>query len=190
MNAQVLRIEMNDDFVHTFRAADGTLLKVRPLTPGDAQELVELFEHMGPESRFLRFNLALSNPSPDLVWSEAKRMAQIDPEKDGAWLVLADLPGEENAPVAGCRFIRLDDESAEASLAVRDDMQRKGIGRQLLAFLAQQARQKGIRRLVATVQRGNRPLWHLLQSSGMKYEMESEGGFANIAVDLLQPQVD
>lgn len=178
---------MNDEIIHTFEAEDGTLLKIRPMRPDDARHLVNLFEHMGPESRFLRFNLALTNPDPELVWAEAERMARVDPEKDGAWLAFADLPGQGYVPIAGCRYMLLEAGTAEAALAVRDDMQRKGIGRELLRFLVDQARDRGIRRLVATIQRGNRPIWRLLQSSGMEFEMESEGSYANITVDLLQP---
>jgi acetyltransferase len=179
---------MNEETVYTFTSEDGLVLKIRPLKPEDARHLVDLFEHMGPESRFLRFNLALSNPDPELVWSEAGRLAQVDPERDGAWLVFADLPDRENVPVAGCRFMRLGDDTAEASLAVRDDMQRQGIGRELLRFMVRQARDKGIRCLVATIQRGNRALWRLLQSSGVEFRIESEGSYAHITVDLLQPQ--
>lgn len=180
--------EMNEEFVHTFHTGDGTLLKIRPLRPEDARHLVDLFEHMGPESRFLRFNLALSNPDLDLVWSEAQRLAQVDHERDGAWLAFADFSEQEDVPVAGCRFVRLEDGVAEASLVVRDDMQRQGVGRELLRFMVREARRKGIRRLVATIQRGNRPLWRLLQSSGIEYETESEGSYAHISVDLLQPR--
>jgi RimJ/RimL family protein N-acetyltransferase len=179
---------MNEEIVHTFTSEEGLLLKIRALKPDDARHLVDLFEHMGPESRFLRFNLALSNPDPELVWSEARRLARVDPEKDGAWLVFADLPGQKGVPVAGCRFMRLEDDTAEAALVVRDDLQRQGIGRELLRFMVGQARDKGIRRLVATIQRGNRALWRLLQSSGVEFETKSEGSYAHISVDLLQPQ--
>ncbi|UCG23210.1 MAG: GNAT family N-acetyltransferase [Chloroflexota bacterium] len=179
---------MDKEVVHTYRSADGLVVSFRPLLAGDAHHLVDLFEHMGLESRFLRFNLALPDPDPELVWSEARRMSQVDPERDGAWLVFADLPGQNDAPVAGVRYVRLDDETAEASLAVRDDMQRKGIGGEMLRFLVGQAREAGVRRLTATVQRGNRPLWHLLQSSGLEIEMASEGSYTRIAVDLTQPE--
>ena len=179
---------MDDRYIHTFRSKDGLQLRVRPLVPEDAHHLVDLFEHMGSESRFLRFNLALSDPDPELVWSEANRLARVDPERDGAWLVFADLPDQHDAPVAGARYMHLDDDAAEGSLAVRDDMQRQGIGAELLRFMIQQARVNGVKRLVATVQRGNRPLWHLLQSSGLAFETESLGSSSNITLDLVQPQ--
>ena len=74
---------MNDVYTHTFRTKDEDLIGLRPLQPEDAHHLVDLFDHMGPESRFLRFNLALPNPDRELVWSEARRLAEIDPWRFG-----------------------------------------------------------------------------------------------------------
>ena len=56
---------------------DHLLLYVRALMPDDAPLLVELFEHLGADSRYLRFNVALTNPDPDLVRAEAARMAAV-----------------------------------------------------------------------------------------------------------------
>lgn len=175
--------------LETFQAKDGTELRIRALEPADASHLVDLFEHMGPESRFLRFNLSLPDPDPELVWEEARRLAQVVPGRDGAWLVFADLPGQPNAPVAGVRYVRIDDVSAEASLAVRDDMQNKGIGGQLLRFLVEQAQAAGIERLVGTVQRGNLPLWRLLKKFSLPLTFDSEGSYTTITADLSQSEV-
>jgi GNAT superfamily N-acetyltransferase len=178
-----------DQILETFRASDGTELRIRALEKNDAGYLVDLFEHMGAESRFLRFNLSLPNPDPELVWEEARRLADVDPGRDGAWLVLADLPGQPDAPVAGVRYIRIDETSAEASLAVRDDMQNKGIGRELLRFLIVQARSAGIERLVGTVQRSNLPLWRLLKKFPLTLTLDSEGSYTTITADLSRPEV-
>lgn len=170
--------------VHTFFSSDGTLLKVRPLLPEDAHYLVDLFEHMGPDSRFLRFNVVLPNPADELVWSEARRLARVDPVRDGAWLVFVDWPEQPDTAVAGARYIRVEEDVAEASLAVRDDMQNKGIGTELLRFLVEQARTAGIRKLVATIQRANRPLLHLLKKSDLDFAFESEGSYTVVSADL------
>lgn len=179
---------MDDVYIHTFRTKDGDLIRLRPLRPEDAHHLVELFDHMGPESRFLRFNLALTNPDPELVWSEARRLARIDPELDGAWLAFAQLSDGEVVPVGGVRYMRIDDQSAEAALAVRDDMQNKGIGTELLRYLVRHARQAGVKKLVATVQRNNRPIFHLLQKTDLQLEFESEGGYTTITAFLNGPE--
>lgn len=169
---------------HQFTTRDGQQIWLRAIESKDARHLVDLFQHMGPESRYLRFNLALDNPDPELVWAEAERLSQIDPEKDGAWLAFADLPDQPNAAVGGARYMGIGDAAAEASLAVRDDMQNKGIGTELLLFLVERARAAGIRKLIAVVQRGNRPLWHLLQRSPWLVEYESEGSYSTITAHL------
>jgi len=174
----------NSDEIYSFMTKEGLEVLVRPLEPADAHHLVDLFNHMGPESRYLRFNLALRDPDPDLVWLEAKRLAQIDPERDGAWLAFCDLPTQTGAAVGGARYMRLDEDTAEASLAVRDDMQNKGIGGELLLFLIEQARLAGVRKLVATVQRSNRALWQLIKRPGLKITYESEGSSTDITAYL------
>jgi GNAT superfamily N-acetyltransferase len=114
-------------------------------------------------------------------------MARVDPEKDGAWLAFTDLPSQPNAPIAGARYIRTDLETAEAALAVRDDMQNKGIGSGLLAYLVDRARENGISCLVATVQRANRSLLHILTNSPLKVTFDSEGSYTTIKAELVEP---
>jgi RimJ/RimL family protein N-acetyltransferase len=179
---------MKNGYVHTFTSKNGHLLKLRPLQASDAHHLVDLFSHMGPNSRYLRFNLALTDPDPELVWSEARRLAQIDPEKDGAWLAFCEMPDQPDSPVAGVRYMRVDPQVAEASVAVRDDMQNQGIGSELLKFLVERAQEAGIRRLVASAQRGNRALWRLLAKSSLRLEYESDGGYTTITALLVEPE--
>ena len=114
-------------------------------------------------------------------------MAIVDTDKDGAWLAFTDLPGQKNAPIGGVRYVRQDQETAEAALVVRDDMQGKGIGKGLLAFLADRAREAGIKRLVATIQRANRALLHILNNSPLQVTFKSEGSYTTIVAELVEP---
>jgi RimJ/RimL family protein N-acetyltransferase len=175
------------DSSYSWHNEAGQLFRMRPMTPEDAHHLLNLFQHLGLESRFLRFNLPLADPDPQLVWAEAQRLAQIDPRRDGAWLVFTDLPGEPEAPIGGVRYIRLSDEVAEVSMTVRDDFQGTGIGTEMVRFIIRRARAAGIRRAVATVQRGNRALWRLIQKSGLPFEVDSEGSLATLTFDLTEP---
>jgi len=171
-------------FDHTFHTKDVLLIGISPLKPEDAHHLVDLFEHMGAESRYLRFNLSLTDPDPELIWREARRLAQVDPDRDGAWLAFADLPDQPGAPIAGMRYMRINQDTAEASIVVRDDMQQKGIGAELLNYLLIQAREAGINQLTATVQRGNRPLWRLIQKSPVPIERDSQGSTTTLTAHL------
>jgi acetyltransferase len=180
---------MDRQIEHVFYSNKGQMIRVRPMTPQDVKNLVDLFDHMGPDSRFLRFNQVLIDPDPERVWAEAERMAQMDPNRDGAWLAFADLPGQSDAPVAGVRYVRFDDETAEAALAVRDDRQNQGIGTALLIYLVDQARRAGIQRLVASVQHANRSLLHILRKTELNVTFEPEGSSTLIVADLVDPEV-
>ncbi|MFZ0546425.1 MAG: GNAT family N-acetyltransferase [Candidatus Promineifilaceae bacterium] len=171
--------------VHTFQTKDGIPIKVRPLLPGDAAYLVDIFQNMGQESRYTRFNVPMPDPDPDAVQQEAAEMANFErPESDG-WVAFADLPGKPDVPVAGIRYIRTTAEGeAEVSISVRDDMQNKGIGTALLLFLFEQARKAGLTRLVALVQRNNRPLWQILKKAPVPLKRTPDGSYVFLEFDL------
>lgn len=174
--------------VFQFSTKTGVKIKVYRVKPQDAVNLVGLFDHLSTQSRYQRFNETLTNPDADLVWQTAQRMATVDPKAGSAWLALADLPGEPNAPVAGARYMRLPDrKSAEVSIAVRDDLHQQGIGAELLLFLARQARNNGIERLVATFDTGNKGVWRLVRNAPYVVVTTVHGSETEVTIDLTQP---
>jgi acetyltransferase len=175
-------VTIHDSFV----TEAGLRVWLEPLKPADVPRLLELFAHMGPESRYQRFNVPLTDPDPGLVLAEAHRLAELAPG-DGGWLALADLPGEPAATIGGVRYVHTEPGVAEVSLVVRDDQQGQGIGTALLAYCAEQARQAGVARLTATVQSGNRAIWRVLQKSGLALRHHRDGPYDFVEADLLQP---
>ena len=173
-----------DQIVHTFQTKNGIQIRVRPLHPGDTGHLVDIFDNMGQDSRYTRFNLTLLDPDPATVWQEAAEIANINrPQSDG-WLAFADLPGRPNTAVAGIRYAHTQEGEAEIAISVRDDMQNKGIGTALMAYLFAQAKEAGIKRLVAQAQRNNRPLWQMLKKSPIPIERTPDGSHVYLEVDL------
>lgn len=172
------------EFVFTFQTKDGMDVNVRPMQPEDTGHLVDIFENMGLESRYTRFNLAMPIPNPEAVKREAAEMADFErPENDG-WLAFADLPGKPDTPVAGIRYVYTGPGEAELALSVRDDMQNKGIGTALVAFLFEQAKQAGITRLIGVAQRNNRPLTEILKKSPYPIERIPDGSYVHLIVSL------
>lgn len=182
---------MTDDMPEEFRftTSTGLNVRVRAERPEDAVHLIHLFEHLSATSRYLRFSKALDNPDPERVRQEAERLARLEPPRDLAWLAFADLPGEIDEPVAGARYVRLPDDplTAEVAISVRDDLQRQGIGSQLLKFVIEHARQHGIRRLVATFRSENRAIWALLKYARYPVSYEVHGAEVQAIVDLTAP---
>jgi len=175
---------MEKRLTHRFRAENGLLVCVRPLRPNDASHLIDLFEHLSPESRYRRFNIPLTDPDPQLVRREAQAMANVDPDRGCGWLAFADLADQPEGCVAGIRCIRTADGVAEVSLTVRDDVQGLGIGTKLLRMVGRHAYGAGVRKLVGYVQSDNRPLWRSLRQLRAPVERELKGAETYIEVDL------
>lgn len=160
---------------HEFQADDGLKVRVRRQCPEDAKLLVELFQHLSSDSRYHRFHETLINPDPLLVQSEALRLASVDPAEGRAWLAMADLPGEANAPIAGARYVRTGPGTAEVAVAVRDDLQRRGIGSRLMKFVFEQAVADGIQKIQARFHANNQGIWQLFHYSPFHVTWEMQG---------------
>ena len=174
--------------VFRFTTEAGLRVNVYRIKPQDAENLVRLFEHLSETSRYQRFKEPLINPDPVLVWQTAQRMATVDPKAGVAWIAFADLPGEPNAPVAGARYMRFPKRNtAEVSIAVRDDLQRQGIGAQLLLHLARHASNNGVQRLVGMFNTGNRAVWRLVHEAPFVATTTVYGPETEVVIDLSQP---
>src|SRR5713101_5771313 len=132
---QTLRFTPDYESFHT--TSDGTRLRMRLLRPSDRDLLVAGFEKLSPESRYRRFFAAM----PRLPERALQRLL----DTDGWNHVALGLETIEDVPegVAVARFFRLPDapDTAEAAIAVVDHMQRRGLGKLLLAALADAARE-------------------------------------------------
>ncbi len=175
---------MTDPPTWTTRTRSGRAVQVRKLEPADAALLVDLFDHLGDQSRYQRFNIPLPHVDRNIVWTEAIRMANVPPGKGHAFIALADLDGETAAPVGGMRYLITAPGVAEASIAVRDDCQHDGLGSALLAIMLDHARQRGIQKILATVQANNSAVWQLLRKSGIPLVRRRTGSVVEIELTL------
>ena len=182
-------IAMHPQIIHTFNATNGLEVRVRQMVPSDAPYLVDIFDHMSAESRYLRFNLPLSHPDPDWVRQQAESLAYLRPYEGRGWLAFADLPDHAEAPVGGVRYMAVSLECAEVALVVRDDLQGLGIGTNLLAFAGRKAYFEGYRKLIGVIQCANLPLWRSLQHLVLPVVTRREGATTIIEVNLEAPEL-
>jgi len=169
-----LRFTPEYESVHT--TADGTRVRMRLLRPADRDRLVAGFAKLSPESRYRRFFTAM----PRLPEATLQRLLDTDGWNHVA-IGLETADGGPPEGVAVARFIRLPDapDTAEAAIAVVDHMQRRGLGKLLLAALADAARERGIRRFRAEVMRDNDAIAHLLHDLDREIQPASvDGGLA------------
>ena len=164
---------------------DGTRVELRPIRPEDAPLLRRGFDELSPESRYRRFFGGVQHLNDTLV----RYLTEVDGEHHVAIVATVESPDLKTERGVGiARFVRVEGQpdTAEAAVTVVDDMQRKGVGRLMLARLAAEARARGIRRFRADVLASNEPMRHLLLEADAQIVQE-DGGVLTVDVPLEDP---
>lgn len=167
-----------------FRAADNTLITVRPLQSDDTPLLVEIFGHLGDESRYRRFNELIGNVDDRRIWAEAEHIAHGVARNSSGMLAFADLPEIENTPIGGVRYVLSAPEEAELAVSVIDEFQGLGIGTHLVELLVENARTAGIKRLTGIVQNDNAGIWGIMRKLPYEVSREQDGSSTTLTIHL------
>ena len=151
----------------------GEAVRVRPITPGDSELLIEFFERLGPESRYYRFFRVKSDLQPEEVEyfttvDYATRMALIA-IYDGRMVGVARYDSESDDP-----------ERAEVAFSVSDEMQGHGIGTSLLQLITAYARDHGITGFRAYVLPENVQMMRVFRNSGYELKRTVEDGIFTV----------
>lgn len=174
----------NYTYIDSFETRTGIIINVRPLLAEDAPYLVDLFEHMGSESRYNRFMQAVDNVGIDQVWVEAERIAKQTNGQSCGLVAFADMTDRKDTPVGAARFVKLSSHQAEIAVSVRDDMQHMGIGTHLLNMLIKLAAEQGIDQLFGTIQNSNASMWAMLKKLGHRMERQPEGSYSIVTIHV------
>jgi GNAT superfamily N-acetyltransferase len=166
----------------THEIGSGTAIGVdiRPLAASDRDKLASAFARLSDDTRLRRFR----GLARRLGERELDRLTLIDHHHHEALAAVALETGEI---VGVARYIALPDDprAAEVAIAVDDQWQRRGIGRQLLSALADRARGEGITRLLAYVGADNRPvLGWIARAGGAAEAHDGDATVYSIALDL------
>jgi GNAT superfamily N-acetyltransferase len=158
---------------------DADALEIRPITPEDKGELLQAFEHLGPQSRYRRF-LA---PHGSLTPAELSYFTEVDHHDHEALVAVEPSSG---AGIGVARYIRSaeDPTVAELAVAVVDEWQCQGVGGRLVGALAERAREEGITSFSAVMLADNALMRSLLDEIGRVRVVHTELGRVEVVVDL------
>ncbi|HSV40973.1 MAG TPA: GNAT family N-acetyltransferase [Nocardioidaceae bacterium] len=169
---------------------DGRVAHLRPIRPEDADALVEFYEGVSDESRYLRF----FSPMPRLSPRDVERFTNVD-HVDRVGLVMT-VAGRI---IAFGQYERLPDDhakhdhvEAEVAFLVQDAHQGRGIAQLLLEHLAQSARERSIEMFVAEILPGNQAMIGVFQEAGYSVVRAFEDGVMRLEfpVDSTQTSLD
>ncbi|KJS60557.1 GNAT family N-acetyltransferase [Streptomyces rubellomurinus] len=166
---------------------DGGTARIRPITPGDAERLVEFYGHVSEQSKYFRFFA----PYPRLSDKDVRRFTHHDfVNRVGLAVVIRDRF------IATVRYDRIDAEGrpsetgtdAEVAFLVQDAHQGRGVASALLEHIAAVAQERGIRRFQAEVLPENRKMVKVFTDAGYTQHRSFADGVVHLEFDLEQTE--
>jgi protein lysine acetyltransferase len=129
------------------RLDNGVAVLIRPIRPDDKDLLVDGMAQLSLQSAYQRFLAAKDAFTPE----ELRYLTEVDFRDHVAYVAVR--PDAPDVLLAVGRWVRLrnDPETAEIAFVVSDALQRQGLGTLLAGRLADAARERGVRRFVATM---------------------------------------
>lgn len=162
---------------------DGTPALIRVMRPSDRDGIVAAFARLDRASVYTRF-FSFRKELPE---SALARIGDIDFVRL-AGLVVTVGTGADETVVGTATYVAAPAPDgatvAEVAFTIEEDFQRQGLAGQLLAALAEIARDHGIARLTAEVLADNSAMLAVFRRSGLPMQQRREDGVIRIELDL------
>jgi acyl-CoA synthetase (NDP forming)/GNAT superfamily N-acetyltransferase len=155
---------------------DGGVAHLRPIRPADADLLVEFYDRVSPESKYLRFFA----PYPKLSQRDVRRFTEVDYVDRVAFILTVGTQ-----MIAVGRYDRADRDEAEVAFLVEDAHQGRGIAQLLLEHLAEAARERGIVKFYAELLPQNARMASVFADAGYKVSKGLEDGVLHVEFPIL-----
>jgi GNAT superfamily N-acetyltransferase len=159
-------------------SSDDPEVLIRPVSPGDQDELREMLSRLSRETIHKRFHLPMPY-IPEWMLAYLTDVDHYDKES------LVALVGDEI--VGHTMYARQEACEAEMAIVVEDRWQSRGIGRLLLSRLAEEAGQRGIESFTGTVLGENRDALRFFSSVLLKAKFEIKNSVYHLHVPLTYP---
>jgi acyl-CoA hydrolase/GNAT superfamily N-acetyltransferase len=150
----------------------GQRVLLRPAKISDEPLLKEFFYALSNESLYQRFVSARK----DIPHQVLQKFVAVDYFQKMVLVAVMEEHDKESICGLGQYDINSDMFTAEVALVVRDDCQSRGIGAELLSYLAYLAKKRGLLGFTAEVLAGNDPVFCLFNKMGFAVEKRSESG--------------
>ena len=159
---------------------DGERIFMRPVRPGDAQQMIDLFSDLSPETIFMRFFSPLKRISRSML----VRLSQIDYDREIALCAFAG-DGDERKLIGVARIIFMPDgKTGEFAVVVADDWHGKTIGRVLLKQAMLSAKKYGLSVVTGLVLTSNAAMLAMGQKIGFRVARDPDSSEYRLTMSL------
>ncbi|MCB0522233.1 MAG: GNAT family N-acetyltransferase [Lewinellaceae bacterium] len=158
---------------------DGREVLLRPIRPEDEPMELEMLNTISDQSLYYRFFGYVPKVTHDFMI----RMTHIDYDREMAMIAEINEGGKQQ--MIGVVRIIADawSESAEFAILIADAWQNKGLGNQMMDYMLEIARDKGILKIFASVLRTNTHMIRMFKERGFELRSEEEGAY-EVSLDL------
>jgi len=164
-------------------ARNGRVVRVRAVAPADQEELLQAFERLGSQSRYMRFMHAVRE-------ANTRRLREVLASFPAKGLAIAaTVPAADGIDIVGTAtfIIGADPKTCEFAISVIDDWAGAGLGRSLMALLIEAARRRGLATMEGFVLAENLPMLRLAQKLGFESKRDPDDFGVRVCRLALQP---
>ena len=165
-----------------YTLSDGSHYQVRPIQANDRERIIELFNHLSPESRYLRFAHAISKLPDDFL----DDILHLDYKKEMALLAAMTSHAGAEEIIGIARYVTPPNQnSCEFSLSVSDSHTTQGVGTHLMRDLIAYAKKNGLQEMLGYVLSKNSRMLHLVSDLGFQiHGQDDELDFKTVSLTL------
>ena len=166
----------------TNESGNGSDYLIRPIQANDRERIIELFNHLSPENRYLRFAHAITKLPDDFL----DDILYLDYKKEMALVAVIQAQTESEEIIGISRYVSLPNESiCEFSLSVSDAYTAHGIGTHLMLDLIAYAKENRLQTMVGYVLSKNLKMLHLVSDLGFRItNPDDDPDFKTVTLDL------
>ncbi len=141
---------------------DGRVLHIRAMRPADEAELLQAFDRLSPDARYMRFMRTVREPNLERL---RKALASFPESGIG---IVATVPAADGFDIAGTAIfvIGSDATTCEFAITIAADYGGAGLGRALLTTLIDSAKRRGLDEMEGFVLASNKPMLRLAARVG------------------------
>ena len=156
--------------IRTWTLPDGQDVILRPIKPEDAEMTGEFVRNLSPETKYLRYMNTMREMPPAMI----ARLTQIDYNREIAFVATVKPEGKEMEVGVSRYSVNPDGETCEFAIVVADAWQHRGLARQLMTTLIENARNSGLKAMTGIFLSNNDRMLKFVQNLGFVLNNDPE----------------
>lgn len=136
-----------EQLISTYQISDGTNIILRPIRPEDASLIQEFFHHLSSQAKHSHFLENFTELSNELL----NKLVAIDYQREMVLIASYVKDGKETMIGMAQYSPTLNLEECEVLIVIADEWHSKGIATRLMHHLIEIAKEKAIKKMIATI---------------------------------------